>query len=635
MKTGPIVLLLIVCVGSPSLPSGARAQYTESAVEYLERFAGSEDVDEEMLDEIESLLESPIDLNTASESELARIPGLTRSARAAVQRVRKRRRILSWKQLEEVLADDPDALDALKTFAIIDRISPGERARRSPSRLDAYVTTQVFVRRENLRGYTSSEPLDHSLERRFTTRISIRNEHGFGGRLTFSRGSASVSPRLGGARANLLGGRLVATGGAISAGFGSGLVLARDGMRDPWQYASGRSPTTGFIARPRVSTGTDGGMLGGSLKLDLPSALTFSILYASRRAGSRDERLVGASAELSGDGASVGLLVLTSRLSPVQSPTVNLHELRRFARARWQAASVYATATLGSSAASMELALAAPGVAAIVASVTHPVLRRGRIALLLRHVPSRFPLLHGRPVVVGASDGTGETGLLTAASFRAGSWLGRMVLDVSRDLWASSSASWPEPSTDVRFELERRWRGAGVLVRFVRQRSPSDRESISASGRLSVSSGMEKRTGIRIQTDLGVNRALTFRLRTELSRTENADRETGTGALLYEQFRWRPSKRLMVEVRNVSFGTTSSDARLYVHETDVLYQPVLSVLSGDGFRRYLRVRVDLNDHFTLEGKVGALARETFPESTASLPLRAQRLDIRVQLRVRP
>lgn len=634
MRTWARFWFFLSCCGLIASVAAAQERAAPDASRYLEQYVDSEDLDEAALEEIESLIEHPIDLNRASMRDLERIPGV--DAEMAAQIVALRRsagRFDTWANLESLLEADPATLEALRIFGEI-RPRSQDQMVRPARRIDAYIANQLYVQHRQERGYTNA-PAAESHDRRWVTRISVRNEAGLGGRLTFRRGGASVAPRIGGVVANLFDGNLVVVGGAMSAGFGSGLILARDGMRDVWQRTTGRSTIDGFAVRARASASTDGEMRGGALQFAAPGGLAVGGLYVTREVGTGQATLRGLTVEGRVGRFRGGLLALSSRTGDDASAPDDLHLLHRFSGRRWRGASVYLDASTASSRYAIEVALVAPGVAAVVFSSVRSFAKRGRMNVVFRYVPSRFPLIHGRPTVVMAPDGTGELGLNAATAWNVAGWRARFVVDVARRRWSSASAAWPATTLDVRGELSRRLAGMTTTVRASHQRSPVNRTRTEENGRPVLASGFEQRTGIRIQSDMPLTRRLSMRLRLELSGSGEADGSVGRGALLYEHIRWQPANGLLIEARNVSFSSSTSSARLYVHETDVLYQPVLSVLSGDGVRRYLKIRLDLGPHVLLEGKVGRLTRALLPTATSALPRNEHRLDVRFQIRIKP
>ncbi|HEX7069301.1 MAG TPA: hypothetical protein VF190_00780, partial [Rhodothermales bacterium] len=299
----------------------------------------------------------------------------------------------------------------------------------------------------------------------------------------------------------------------------------------------------------------------------------------------------------------------------------------------WRAAAVSFERTVGAHRLGAEVAVADPGVGAAVVSLSTRMGSSSHVTVLLRSVSSRFSMRHGPPAAVEASDGTGETGALVAGGTKRGPWAFRFVADASARPWANASSAWPGDRWSFRTEITREVGRIVLTARGAHARSTDDVDPTPLTPQALSAPRSTWRSGFRLQADVPVGRLIEARFRWEVARARGASGVSSTSALLYQQVRWRPTRWLVVEARDASFIVQATEARLYVHETDVLYQPVLSTFTGDGFRRFLRVRLDVGPHVVVEAKAGLLEQARSTSDPAPAPIQ-RRTDARVQIRVK-
>lgn len=165
-------------------------------------------------------------------------------------------------------------------------------------------------------------------------------------------------------------------------------------------------------------------------------------------------------------------------------------------------------------------------------------------------------------------------------------------------------------------EEVRRWR-AGTSVRVsgrheitieysVRQ-SPAVEQRVNAHGLAETYRTIVGRHHVRGTVAIGEGRRLQWISRIELVEVRES---RGRGVLLSQQCRWWGSENLFLEGKLTIFGTASYDARLYAMEPDVPGAFASRVVTGDGTRAAVLVRVrpiprlELSCSYSIETKDG-------------------------------
>ena len=620
---GPCILCCLVWM-LPMPVNAQRASDTRTAADYLEEMVDEEEVDAEALELLQSIMDDPIDLNSARARDLERLPGIDGTlARRIVRHRRIHGAYSSWSALRRAFPSEVGRLETIRPFIAIER--HGRKRQR------AYVATQWYTRRDADLPFRIAPRKAESI-RRMTTRLSVRTSRGIGGRLTISRGGPGLHARLGGVEVSMFDERVSFVGGAYGVAFGAGLLLARGGMPDRWQFTLGRSVVREMRAAARSSVSSDDHLTGVAVRLSAPGGLTATGLYSSRPTSTENVSTVGVSLEVPGEDYAAGILAVKREFSQPRDAGAHLHERHRFNGSLWHGASMYVNRRLGPHRFSVEIAYATPGAAALVGSIGSRGGPRSSFLLLYRMIPSTFPILAAAPLSVATPDGTGEAGMLMAASASRGRFTLRLLADASRRKWASATAAWPGTGFDIRSELEWRASSLAVAFRLSHRSTPGDAQHIGTNGLGRLRSSSTTRNGARLRVDAEPVPWLRLRVHLEGVASTSVDAENSTGIHLYQQIRWTPARGVLMEARVLSFATESSDARMYVHETDVLYQPLLGVVSGDGYRAYVRGRLDVGTRVVFEAKVG-MQRRTEAGESGELPRRTERLDARVQIRI--
>lgn len=104
-----------------------------------------------------------------------------------------------------------------------------------------------------------------------------------------------------------------------------------------------------------------------------------------------------------------------------------------------------------------------------------------------------------------------------------------------------------------------------------------------------------KRSSLRLHLDYNATRMLRLRSRIELVGSKEPSEPLETGFLIYQDMRIHPIRKLQFDLRLTFFETDSFDARVYQFENDLLYVLSNQVLSGRGQRAYLVAKYELNE----------------------------------------
>lgn len=170
-------------------------------------------------------------------------------------------------------------------------------------------------------------------------------------------------------------------------------------------------------------------------------------------------------------------------------------------------------------------------------------------------------------------------------------------LDLSLDQFISPWRTYSFPFRRHGQELQVKWRrrmGRITLHSRVRYRRTEETAQVPATvgGSRSIAVHNVRRT-FRLQLDYAPGTSLTLRSRFEMGRVsqENVESQSSPemGYLLYQQLRWRLRKGWRLEGRWTSFDCRSYDSRLYALESDLPGVWSSTPLFGRGSRWYLLV----------------------------------------------
>jgi len=117
--------------------------------------------------------------------------------------------------------------------------------------------------------------------------------------------------------------------------------------------------------------------------------------------------------------------------------------------------------------------------------------------------------------------------------------------------------------------------------------------------------GQDTRTSIRTQLDYQITRQFRTRSRVEWVRARDRNGEPEFGILMFQDIRWLPTPRLMVDARIAFFETESFTSRIFAFENDMLYVFSSAALSGTGQRGYILLRYTASKNIDIWMKYAA------------------------------
>lgn len=253
----------------------------------------------------------------------------------------------------------------------------------------------------------------------------------------------------------------------------------------------------------------------------------------------------------------------------------------------------------------------------------------------LRHFPPTFTSLHGRAFAERGDPPTNETGAYIAARIRpAAHWQISGFVDQYRFPWLRFGTPRPTSGIDTRVVIEhtpRPW-----LSYYLQGRHETKDEGVRV-GSSPVMRGVRPATrqSLRLHSEFTFSDRLTFRMRVEGVRSRRASGRA-IGTLLYQGVRWRPTPWLRLDTRWALFDTEDYAARIYAYEHDLLYAFSIPVFNGQGARHYLLARVAPSEHLRIELKYAATRYRNVASVGSGLDeVAGRRLrDIRAQVRWR-
>ncbi len=102
--------------------------------------------------------------------------------------------------------------------------------------------------------------------------------------------------------------------------------------------------------------------------------------------------------------------------------------------------------------------------------------------------------------------------------------------------------------------------------------------------------GQDARTSVRTQLEYQIARNLRMRTRLEWVRARDRDGDPESGMMLFQDIRWLPIENLTVDMRMAVFETESFTSRIFTFENDLLYVFSNTALFGQGQRAYVLMR---------------------------------------------
>ena len=669
-------------------PHGLYAQTpvdTTDAAAAVERALESTDAASTSVELVEWLSDrvtDPLDINTASADDLARLPGLTP---LAAQRIVAHREaegpFASVAALRNVVGLDDRAFDTLRLFITVHPHSD-DLAPQAPwyEELEGRLIQRVTRRIDVGRGYaddTSRTTYAGSPERLYTrlrlqggrrAQLNLTMEKDPGEAFQWTPGTQTYGFDHLSAHAVLRDVGLVETLviGDYSAAFGQGVGLwhsfsfskGRDVIAPAVRRGGGLAPFSsteenrffrGLGSTIRLHPTVSVTAFGSRRTLDATTALneqgeliptnrtTSGLHRTPTEQANKDvlrETLAGGAVNWARGPLRLGMAGYHSRLDRALAPPEAPYQRFVSTEPRHATLTAYASGTWGDVYGFSEWtrtpdAWGGMGGVQIDKDVAEAVLS-------VRHYPPSFSPLHGRSFGERGDPPQNETGVYLAVRFQpAADWHVSGYLDQYRFPWLRFATPRPTTGHDVRVIVEhepRPW-----LSYYVQVRSETREEGapIEHPGRIVDGVRATTRQSARLHGEYAFSDRLAYRMRIEGVRFRSRT-ALYKGGLLYHGIRWRPTNWIRLDTRWALFDTDDYAARIYAYEYDLLYAFAIPVFSGRGTRHYVLVNVDPLSRLRLEIKYGATRyRDVTTVGSGLDEVSGQRIrDVRVQVRWR-
>jgi hypothetical protein len=594
----------------------------------------------------------PLDLNTASVEDLARLPGLTPLAAQRIVAHRKTEGPFTrLAELQELIDLDERAFDTLRPFLTAHPSSEAPTMSQASwlRRIDGRLIQRVTRRLDVGRGYdsdTTRTTYTGSPERLYT-RLQLQSGRRLQLNLTLEKDPGEAfrwapADRTYGfdhlsAHAVLRGVGPIETLvlGDYSAAFGQGVGLwhsfsfskGRDVIAPAVRRGNGLTPFSsteenrffrGLGATVRVHRHVSITAFGSRRTLDatttddengddVPSTRTTSGLHRTpTEQANKDvlhEALAGGAANWHRGALRFGIAGYHSRTDrPLASPTA---PYRRFAptAARHTTLTAYGSTTWGDVYGFGEWTRAHTDWGGIAGVQIDKDIAEAVVSM--RHYPAAFSPLHGRAYGEGGDPPQNETGVYIATRFRpSADWQIGAYLDQYRFPWLRFATPRPSAGHDVRLVVDHTPRPWFTYYVQVRSERSEEGTSIAAQGRTVKGVRAVTRQSVRLHGEYAFNDRLEYRTRVEGVRVRRAASRS-TGVLLYHGIRWRPTDWLRLDTRWALFDTDDFAARLYAYEYDLLYAFAIPAFSGQGSRQYLLAQITPTSRLRVEVKYGS------------------------------
>jgi len=589
-----------------------------------------EEQGEDVLAQIDALLDTPLDLNTASAHALSALPFLRMAEAEAI--VQARQSTGPFRSLEEAFAaaEIPHARRPyLRAFL---KLAPPTATPHRPWRVS--VLQQAMRRLDLGEGYNPERTGTTYLgsPTRWLTRLQVDQPGRWQFRLTLNKhagepfawapereqfgfthaaGHVAWTP---GDRANrvLLGDYQVALGQGLMLWRGMAIGKSTQAIQGPARRGHGIAPyqgtnpnghfrgaaaqvthglvtAVGFVSHVsrdasldtlRTSNGSSRVMV-----TSLPTAGRHRTSTELSRRAATSLQTVGGAVEVGRSSRHVGLAGYAAKFLDPVAPSEAFYQRMAFSGATAHGLSLYGQIHSGWVSAGAEVMRAHTGT---VAGVAWLHTRVGQTADMLWHsriLPVRHVALFGNPMADQSANAAGERGLYMGLRLQpAPEWEVSGYADVAMFTWSRFRVDRPSTGTDVRARITyqpRRWLRAYLQGRS-RQRElnatagPHDTRSLTPS----------HRHDLRLHTHFSYSPALRFS--TQIDHVWSTEDASSTrGVLLAQDVRWIVRPGLQLDARLAYFDTDSFAARVFIYEHDLLYSFSVPAFSGQGQRRYL------------------------------------------------
>ncbi len=270
---------------------------------------------------------------------------------------------------------------------------------------------------------------------------------------------------------------------------------------------------------------------------------------------------------------------------------------------RQTTASVYAHLKGNHVSAFGEVASARNGATATLTGVTYAAGQVESI-ILYRRYPAHYDNYFARAFGHQSGVSRNETGMYFGIRARLSrSITMRAFLDDVRFPWLRFGRHVPTSLTDTLFDLEykpRRWWTTTLTMR-------TRTEGVSfqpPEGNLVHLAGEAKRLSIRLDQRIRTSPEWQFHVRLESMQTDGTQVQPASGHILFQEAIWQPHRAVSASARFMLFDTDDA-VRMYVYERDLVGAFGMLSVGGRGRRSYVACSIEPSSRYVLQLKYGA------------------------------
>lgn len=232
-------------------------------------------------------------------------------------------------------------------------------------------------------------------------------------------------------------------------------------------------------------------------------------------------------------------------------------------------------------------------------------------SMLYRNIAKDYNSLYANAFTESTTP-VNERGLYTGLSVRP--W-GMLRLDMYADVysfpWLRYRVDRPSKGSDYLLQLT--WKPNKQVEVYTRFKTETKAINYSSAGLAYYETEDVPRQNWRTQVSYKISQSVTLRTRAEAVWYDRNGKTKENGFLIYGDFFYRSMmKPLSLNMRLQYFETDGYNSRLYAYENDVLYSYSIPPFSGKGFRNYLNINYDINKHITTWFRI---ARTTYADAT--------------------
>ncbi len=251
------------------------------------------------------------------------------------------------------------------------------------------------------------------------------------------------------------------------------------------------------------------------------------------------------------------------------------------------------------------------GAKAIFASILIPLHAKLDAMFIGRNYEKGYENNYGNAWSASSSIGN-ETGNYLAFSFRPKKY---HQIDFYYDIFKSSGPSYQAAYAKVSYDyfVHYTWMQSKTFQIELRLRQLETEKNTPLETSQVKTMAPETRSQFRFQVNFSINKNLTYQLRAEKILAQKTVGLKYEGQLIFHDINFHPKgEKFSLHARFCLFQVADFSARLYMQESDVMYNYAQSLINGNGYRTYLIVGYRLFKNALLQLKIG---QSYLPEKT--------------------